>query len=393
MSVFYDLASLVLVPSGYKAQKVYAQKPLTADGQLAFSRASTATRVNASGLVETVASNVPRLDYLGSTCPKLLLEPQRTNLVTYSEAFNVGASWDKSDVSVTADTTVSPSGIQNADTINATADGQRINQSITVSASTQYTFSFYAKKGTMATPRYSVFDLSNSAFILTQVDYSGLVNTSTWSRITATFTTPAGCTSVGVYPINGASNGTIFLWGAQLESGAHPTSYIPTEGTAVTRLADFASKTGIASLIGQSEGTVFVEVDIRNTVNVSRIPIAISSPNPGTSTSEAYFFINGSGNLVFELITAGIPQCGISAGPVQLGVQKLALAYKNNDFVFYRNGQFVGDDGTGTVASGFDQISLGSYTNGSAEFNDRISQALLFKTRLTNAQLAELTSL
>jgi hypothetical protein len=66
MSVFYDLASLVLVPSGYKASKVYAQKPLTTDGQLTFSRASTATRVNASGLIETVASNVPRLDYQGS---------------------------------------------------------------------------------------------------------------------------------------------------------------------------------------------------------------------------------------------------------------------------------------------------------------------------------------
>jgi hypothetical protein len=61
---FYDLASLVVVPSGYKASKVYAQKPLTTDGQLTFSRASTATRVNASGLIET--SNVPRLDYLGS---------------------------------------------------------------------------------------------------------------------------------------------------------------------------------------------------------------------------------------------------------------------------------------------------------------------------------------
>jgi hypothetical protein len=72
---FYDLASLVVVPSGYKASKVYAQKPLTTDGQLTFSRASTATRVNASGLIEEVASNVPRLDYLGSSCPRTFGTP------------------------------------------------------------------------------------------------------------------------------------------------------------------------------------------------------------------------------------------------------------------------------------------------------------------------------
>ena len=94
MSVFYDLASLVLVPSGYKASKVYAQNPLTADGQLTFSRASTATRVNASGLIETVASNVPRLDYLGSTCPKSQLDPQRVNSALYSSEFD-NAAWTK----------------------------------------------------------------------------------------------------------------------------------------------------------------------------------------------------------------------------------------------------------------------------------------------------------
>ena len=76
---FYDLASLVVVPSGYKASKVYAQKPLTTDGQLAFTRSTTATRVNSAGLIESVAINVPRLDYTNSTCPKLLLEPSRTN--------------------------------------------------------------------------------------------------------------------------------------------------------------------------------------------------------------------------------------------------------------------------------------------------------------------------
>ena len=61
MSQFYDQASLVMVPSGYKAGKVYSQKPLSTDGELTFSRASTATRINASGLIESVASDVPRL--------------------------------------------------------------------------------------------------------------------------------------------------------------------------------------------------------------------------------------------------------------------------------------------------------------------------------------------
>jgi len=88
---FYDLASLVVVPSGYKASKVYAQKPLTTDGQLTFSRASTATRVNASGLIETVSSNVPRLDYTNSTCPKLLLEKQRRHKKEMRELYKDGS--------------------------------------------------------------------------------------------------------------------------------------------------------------------------------------------------------------------------------------------------------------------------------------------------------------
>jgi hypothetical protein len=89
---FYDLASLVL-SQRVKAQKVYAQKPMTTDGQLTFSRASTATRVNASGLIETVASNVPRLDYQGATCgPRLLLEPQRYQRRFFRQMLHLTAS-------------------------------------------------------------------------------------------------------------------------------------------------------------------------------------------------------------------------------------------------------------------------------------------------------------
>jgi hypothetical protein len=208
---YFDDASLVMIPSGYKDQKVYSVKPIDGSGDLTFTRSNdTATRVASNGLIEKV----------------------RTNLALQSQTLD-NASWDKSDATVTANTTIAPDGTLTADTITAVVIDQRINQTVTVAASTEYTFSFFAKKGTTVTPRYSVYDLSNAAFILTQVDYSALVNTSTWSRITATFTTPAGCTSISIYPINAATLGTTFIWGCQLETGV-ATDYIATTSAAVS---------------------------------------------------------------------------------------------------------------------------------------------------------------
>jgi hypothetical protein len=208
---YFDDASLVMIPSGYKDQKVYSVKPIDGSGDLTFTRSNdTATRVASNGLIEKV----------------------RTNLILQSQTLD-NASWDKSDATVTANTTIAPDGTLTADTITAVVIDQRVNQAVTVAASTEHTFSFFAKKGTTVTPRYSVYDLSNNAFILTQVDYSALVNTSTWSRITATFTTPAGCTSISIYPINAATLGTTFIWGCQLETGV-ATDYIATTSAAVS---------------------------------------------------------------------------------------------------------------------------------------------------------------
>jgi hypothetical protein len=109
---FYDDASLVVIPSAQKTSKVYSVKPTDGTGDLTFTRASTATRVNSSGLIEAVASNVPRLDYLGSTCPRLNLEPQRSNVALNSETFvfNTGTT-------VTLNNTASPDGFVSADKI------------------------------------------------------------------------------------------------------------------------------------------------------------------------------------------------------------------------------------------------------------------------------------
>jgi hypothetical protein len=414
MSQFYDLASLVVIPSGYKASTIYAQKPLTTDGQLSFSRASTATRVNASGLIETVASNVPRLDYLGSSCPRLLLEPQRSSLVLFSEQMD-NASWIKLNGAVTANTAVSPDGYTNADKFvpNTTSGVHALrsnlfNQSATASHSWFVKADGYSKiavRESELVGNYASFNLSTGALISTNTTGSIVNYGNGWYRCTLVDTTTGANaqTSIVVLPdsyttgdplVNWSGDGTkgVLAYGAMVELGAYATSYIPTLGASVTRVQELCNKTGISSLIGQSEGTAFIEVDIQRSQD-TRLPFLIGSANPGTSTSEAYFYINGGNNLVFEFVTSGITQCLISSGAATIGVQKLAFAYKNNDFVFYKNGVQVGVDTSGTVASGFDRLYVGSFTGNNLNLNEPINQALLFTTRLTNAQLSELTTL
>jgi hypothetical protein len=390
MSAFYDQASLVVVPSGYKSGKIYAQKPLTTDGQLTFTRASTATRVNASGALETVASGVPRLDYTNSSCPKILLEPQRSNLLLYSQGFDDSA-WDKADVTVTANTTVSPDGTQNADTINATAEGQRINQSITVSASTVYTFSFYAKKGTMVTPRYSVYDLSNGAFILTQVNYSSLINSSTWTRITATFTTPSGCTSIGIYPVNGATTGTIFIWGAMLEAGAYATSYIPTTTAAVTRLKDFAKKENIGGTLPTAYPfTLYSESDFY----LGTDDFGLSMIDIGT-TNTYYTFGTYSNKYIGVARSSAGEIVATSTANYTPGLNKIAVVFTSSSIKVFANGGLVAS-ATNTISfsAGVNDIIVGTLRE-AADINTRnsLKQALVFKSALTDAQCVELTTL
>jgi len=406
---FFDDASLVMIPSGYKASKVYSVKPTDGTGDLTFSRASTATRVNASGLIASVASNVPRLDYTNSTCPKLLLEPQRTNLVLYSEAFN--AVWTLNGITVTPDATTSPTGVASADKLIATAGAgaKYAFQLLTVTngvayttsayfKAAEYTFAFMRLGGVDANP-YVIYNLSTQAVVAT----SGLTSSTItsvgngWYRVTATATQ----TSIVLAPVvmvipstgytlsgdnlpqftgDGTSGG--FVWGAQAEEGAYATSFIPTEGTAVTRVADAASKTGISSLIGQTEGTVFFEYpNFNSDFNSGLIGI-----DDGSGNNRILFYSDTNNR-----ITAQVRTNGVSQQPASYSVSgdvKVAIAYDSTGFVFYVNGTLRF---TGTAVVFSSTMSVLTYNHvgvGSSITN----QALLFKTRLTNAQLAELTA-
>jgi hypothetical protein len=353
-------------------------------------------------------SGLPRLDYLNSTCPRLLLEPQRTNLVDFSEQFD-NAGWIKQTTTISANSSVSPDGYSNADkvAINNGASGGYVYQSISTTSSTVYTTSFFVKAaGINFTKFYSnvtgsyvtaVINLTTGA-----ITNSGFATTPTatnygngWWRVSYTETSGGG--SVPIYVDGGSTsnggnitgNGTdgILLYGAQLEAGAYATSYIPTLSTSVTRVADAASKTGISSLIGQTEGTVFVEVNYTNT-GTDQTFVSISDGTLNNRISLSY-------NLILNCLNAFVRVGGstqalmTSATSPAGGIKKIALAYKLNDYSLYINGTEVALDSSALVPT-CSRIDVGSLLATGVEYP--VNQALLFKTRLTPAQLAELTA-
>jgi hypothetical protein len=215
---------------------------------------------------------------------------------------------------------------------------------------------------------------------------------SAWQRYTYSVSVTAGSYNVGFEAPEGAAVGdTIFGYGFQLEEGAYVTSVIPTSGAAVTRVADAAYKTGISSLIGQTEGTLFMEF---NSFAASYPLSVLCSVTNGNASKRAYAEILGT-TLTMGFIGSA---SNSTTSTIASGTNKVAIAYKNGDIAFYHNGVLKGT-GTANVdwAGGVDIFNTYGlyYFNPTYAYNEKeeLKQALVFKTRLTNAQLAELTTL
>jgi hypothetical protein len=365
-------------------------------GDIATDYIATTTAAVSVGPV----SGLPRLDYLNSTCPRLLLEPQRSNLALYSEQFGTASYWFANNSTITSNNAVSPDGYTNADMYTAAGNGNFLNASATSTGSNTVTFSVFAKAGTAGQFRIreafyfgtsTVFNLATGTIISGTGTITNYGNG--WYRCTHTQAYGAGETSVSfTYDLNGAVSGTAYLWGAQAEVGAYATSYIPTLGTSVTRVADTASKTGISSLIGQTEGTLFAEFNyegVTNTASGERI-IAISD---GTSDNRIVLLKNPTLGTLYLFVSTGINQTSIAGTSIIGGTHKVAIAYKSGDYAVYFDGASVFTS-TATGVPATTAAFVGSDETGSVTpLSGGIKQALLFKTRLTNAQLAELTTL
>jgi hypothetical protein len=360
--------------------------------------------------------NVPRLTYQngGGGCPSLLLEPQRTNLALYSEQFD-NAYWPKLNSTITANSLTSPDGTVNADKLiaDATTNLHRINISVfTGVALTSNTLSIFAKKGEYnffyyresisGTTVETFFDLNNGTITSIGAGRTATITSygNGWYKcsVTATSVTANFGIGFGVAQTDGVSsflgNGTsgIYLWGAQLEAGSYASSYIPTTSASATRIADACSKTSISSLIGQTEGVLFTDF-VCNGFQDNGTALSV---NNGTGSQFITIRILSNGNIRGWLYN-GSTQAEITyTGGVVGQRYKLAFAYKTNDFAMYVNGSLVGTDVSGTTFSGttLSRVDFDSANNASYILSlIQINQAILFKTRLTNSELATLTTI
>ena len=399
------------------------------DSRITFTRSTTATRTNSSGVIESVAINGARFDYDPVTrAPKgLLIEESRTNLLTYSEQFD-NAAWTKTNSTITANTIVSPDGTVDGDKYipnNATAFSASVVRTgnITKAASaTTYTATVYAKVAEynriLLQVRDGATSANNAVVIFSLVD--GIIVSAASASGTFTAASAAAATFVGngwfrcnltftsgtetnlnlqvsardSIATTGDGTSGIFLWGAQLEAGAFATSYIPTVASQVTRAADAASMTGtnFSSWYNDAEGTLYADF-LPNAVAPSTVAqvILMASDASAANTGEIYKRANADVSTRFSVNSNSVSSAFINLGVFTQSNTKSAGAYKVNDFAGVRAAGTAVVDTTGNTAF-VSQLNIGSYFNNTSFLNGTISKLAYYPKRLTNTELQGLTS-
>ena len=379
------------------------------DSRITFTRSTTATFVGSNGLIQSAAINEPRFDYDPVTLAAkgLLIEEQRANLLTYSEDFS-NVIWTKTGSTVTSNATVSPDGLTTADkAVEDTSTGTHNVFNAGAGAAGAHTFSVWAKAAgrNWIVVRIegvdTYFNLSNGTIgtIGAGITASIQAFSNSWYRcaVTKTLAGAVACTyrlatdnNVSSYTGDGTSG--VFLWGAQLEAGAFATSYIPTVASQVTRSADVATMTGtnFSSWYNQTEGT-FVADGSLPTISVAFPNFYTVSTGLGTNRITQG---TTSASPTLTVVSGGVMQVSLPSGfPPSTTPFKVASSYKLDDFASCLSGGTVVTDTSGILPIGVDRIAIGTNATTTGAFaNGHIRQLAYFNTRLSDAQLQELTA-
>ena len=428
--------SLLIVPARFKTGRLYSQIPTSGAGDFTVTRNTEARRFDSAGLIASVASGIPRLDYYTSGgvtgCPALLVEPSSQNFCKESQAIPTGNTneWTHvfggNSITVTPNSTGSldPAGLNNADLIvaPATTEGHSLftNGSLNLTSLTSGTnacWSFFVKSNSN-TPfcRLSAggMNLGTSPSANFQLSGNGSVTVSAgtnvtpriesygngWYRVSIGMTAGAsGTPQCAITPIlasgtTGSFTGNaadgLWVWGAQFETGTLiPTSYIPTTTGSVTRNADVISVSGaVSGSIGQTEGTMYFDFQASPSGTSSNwLNISDGSANNwlfiGKDSNKCRGYLRANNVVIFSDTSFTLTGSSLKA----------ALAYKSGDYAFYINGNIIASGTTAfTFSAALRSIHTGADTPSVSYEISRYRAVALYTTRLTNSELAALTS-
>ncbi len=373
---------LALIPSA-QGSKFYSVLPSSGVGDFDFTRSGSATRINSQGLIESVANGVSRLNYpmidgVVKGCPHHILEPQRTNLIQYSEDFTSG--WSLDGVTVLSNNAISPDGGLNSDKITFASGNERLYYIISTSSAV---FSVYLKGKDGEEVRIR----NGSGFIKTNIRL-----TENWERYEV-FIDEAN-TNIQIENINSEY---VYAWGAVLESGSYATSYIPTNGSTVTRSAETANGSGDAATFNDSEGVLMVEISaFQEILTASNEHIVLRNSASTDFSNSILIQHRNNGDLRIYID-------GFSSGNIQFIVDdinwlennKIAIQYDSisSNYKLFLNGITKERYSSATNQSvvGLNDISFywGSVNN---PFYGNTKQIQYFDSALTDVELETLTS-
>ena len=335
----------------------------------------------------TTRLNIPRVDYLNNSNGSLLLEPQRTNLVTQSEDFS-NAAWTKSNATVTSNNVISPDGTLSASSIAFTAGGGYLLESITTTKTigSSETISVFSKTDISGTfLKYGGGTASGTDVENKESFGNG------WYRysVTRTFTEAETASTQIIISSSEVGLNTV-IYGAMLEAGSYATSIIPTSGTTVTRLLDTFYNDNLEGAIGQTEGTFYLE-----TVPLNSLTSYTERVVQFESSGSDFMTIQRSANSTITFYgTNGVNSWSIIQTGLFVGGEtiKIAGAYKDNDIALYVNGVQIGTN-TSASAPQTQKLRFANNPSGSLGYLGSHKEFQLYKTRLTNTELATLTTI
>jgi len=382
----------------------------------AYTATTTQPITNYIPVLETAASGVARFDHNPITDESLglLIEGQRTNLLLRSEEFD-NAYWSKTASSITANTVVAPDGALTGDALIENTENTQhfLSRGETVADNTVVTLSVFLKAAGRSWSRVSIGTKAGTFpgafFNLSAGTVGTIVGTPTatsitpvgngWFRCSVSVdvltggSTPSGivymASADGTITYTGDGYSGIYIWGAQLEAGAFPTSYIPTVASQVTRSADAASMTGtnFSSWYNQAEGTLYAEATSGNSTNDSG---RIASINDNTSNNRVEVLYSSATQAQAILSSNNVTQASLTETVTKTNSNKTAFAYKVNDTNASFNSSVETTDTSCDVPVVF-QINIGARSGNSNPINGTIRKLSYYPKRLANAELQALT--